>query len=257
MIKYKGGDIMIKIGNKYLNEFGGVFKEDGSEYKPIVRSKHLSIKNCGQKRQDVLLWKLMNKYYWNDRIKIDNILYKDGNMYNLSFENIGFLDFEDDEELKPIKGYENYHISNYGNVYYKMDDGYFYKKTLCFHDKRYLGVSLYGKENSKVPSPKKVARLVAEHFVENENLHINADWTVDHIDNDSTNNKASNLRWITRSENVVKSWVEKRKLSDEDVRWIRDNKNNYGTRAMAKMLGVKSAQTISNVLKELSYKYVK
>jgi hypothetical protein len=248
---------MIEIGNKYLSKTGEVFNKNGAKYKYRVRNKHLSVKNCGQKRQDVLLWKLMNKYYWNDRIKIDNISYKDGNMYNLSFENIEFLDFEDDEELKTINEYENYHISNYGNVYYKMDDGYFYKKILCFHDKRYLGVSLYGKENSKVPSPKKVARLVAENFVENENLHINADWTVDHIDNDSTNNKASNLRWITRSENSIKSWIDKRKLSDDNVRWIRDNQYNYGTRAMAKMLGVKSAQTIINVLKGISYKYVK
>ncbi len=248
---------MVKIGNKYLSETGEVFNKNGEKYKCIVRNKHLSVKYCGQNRQDVLLWKLMNKYYWNNRIKIDNVTYKDGNMYNLSFDNIDFLDFERDEELRSIKDFEKYYISNYGNVYYKMDDGYFYKKTLCFHNKMYLGVSLYGKGNTKTPFPKKVARLVAEHFVENKNIDIDADWTVDHIDNDSTNNKASNLRWITRSENSIKSWVDKRKLSDDDVRWIRENKDKYGTRAMAKMLGVKSAQTISNVLKGISYKYVK
>ena len=99
------------------------------------------------------------------------------------------------EIFKDVVGYEDYYsISNMGNLVskrsgkklkpFKHKDGltYYYRTTL----------SGEGKKHNK-----SIHRLVAEAFIPNpENLPI-----VNHIDNDGTNNKVSNLEWCTYSHN--------------------------------------------------------
>jgi len=118
------------------------------------------------------------------------------------------------ENWKPVKGYEGlYEVSNLGRV------RSFDKYVLCIRNgvemnvlhrgkilkpvKRqhgYLGVMLYGKGGHATRGFKtfSVHRLVAEAFIPNPNGLPE----VNHIDEDKTNNKAENLQWVTRVENV-------------------------------------------------------
>jgi len=92
--------------------------------------------------------------------------------------------------METIKGFENYEIDVWGNVFNKkrkkflkpqLIDGYL-RVELCKDGKR---KNLF------------VHRLIALHFIENpDNLDF-----VDHIDRNKLNNDLSNLRWATRSQN--------------------------------------------------------
>lgn len=93
--------------------------------------------------------------------------------------------------MKKIKCYEDYSIDEYGNVYsyksrryvsqQKHKDGYFYV-CLCKDGKRKLFA---------------IHRLVATHFIENEdNLP-----QVNHKDENKENNEVSNLEWCDEKYN--------------------------------------------------------
>ena len=96
------------------------------------------------------------------------------------------------ETYKIIEGFENYSVSDFGNVKNnktgrQLKPG---KDTLG-----YEMVNLTSGNKSR--STKKVHRLVACGFLENPNNKC----FVDHIDNNSSNNGVVNLRWATASEN--------------------------------------------------------
>jgi hypothetical protein len=96
------------------------------------------------------------------------------------------------EEYKIISGFENYSVSNFGNVMNNQTS----KVLKGRPDKDgYLQVSLY--KDSK-PHMKIVHRLVAQAFIPNPNNKP----CVDHIDNNKQNNNVNNLRWATVQENT-------------------------------------------------------
>jgi len=95
------------------------------------------------------------------------------------------------EKWLPVLGLNNYEVSNTGKIrsiksmksvaIFKRESGYIC--TGLFHNKR--------------PIQKLVHRLVAEAFISNpENKR-----TVNHLDDDKTNNNDWNLAWATYSEN--------------------------------------------------------
>lgn len=120
-----------------------------------------------------------------------------------------------DEKWKPIKNFPGYEVSNTGKVrsYYQKrgrnpsilvdtptimktsDDGNGYQKLMLYSridGKRYC---------------KKVHRLVAEAFIP----HSPEDDTVDHIKSGplgKLNNSVDNLRWIPRSDNIKKAYLD-------------------------------------------------
>ena len=95
------------------------------------------------------------------------------------------------EIFKGIKGFENYQVSNYGNVKSlknniilkpSISSGY-YMIALCKDGKKH---------------DKRVHRLVAEAFLENPNNYKE----VNHKDECKTNSHVSNLEWCDRKYNI-------------------------------------------------------
>ena len=122
------------------------------------------------------------------------------------------------EQWKPIDGYEDYLISNHGRV-----------RSLKRHNDRlmpltkqrkgYYYVMLY---RCNVGKCFRVNRLVALHLIPNpDNLP-----EVNHIDGDKANNHASNLEWCTRSHNVKHSFDTGLKqphyMTDEERKHLSD-----------------------------------
>lgn len=103
------------------------------------------------------------------------------------------------EILKKIYKFDHYWVSNYGNIYsdysgklrrlkpWLDSKGNYYQIGLCKNGKRYRFL---------------VHRLVAKAFCNNSHNYKE----VNHIDNDSKNNKAENLEWCTRKHNLEQSY---------------------------------------------------
>ena len=115
-----------------------------------------------------------------------------------------------EEVWADVRGYEGYYkISNYGivksldrKIYNPVKDIYFTKKgqTIAIqHNKRNnIYMVMLNKEGKR--KAYSLHRLVAEHFVENDD-RVNKT-TVNHIDGDRNNNKSSNLEWCSYSANL-------------------------------------------------------
>ncbi len=110
------------------------------------------------------------------------------------------------EEFKIIDGYENYSVSNLGNVRNDKKG----KMLKQFNSSNgYKNVALERK-------PHTVHVLVAKAFIANpDNKPV-----VDHIDNNRFNNNIENLRWGTRSENNYNASIPKSNTSGvKGVKW--------------------------------------
>ena len=93
----------------------------------------------------------------------------------------------------PIYDNKNYAVSNHGNVK-NIKSGKLLKPILTTN---YYTVCLYtGDKQFQV----RINILVAEHFIYNDDP-INKKY-VDHVDNNKLNNNASNLRWVSQSDNI-------------------------------------------------------
>jgi len=97
------------------------------------------------------------------------------------------------EKFKQIKDYENYLISNYGNVRSKRFPNRFLKPLK--NGRGYILVTLSKNGVKKIHS---IHRLVALAFITNPDKKPQ----VNHIDGCKTNNHADNLEWCSQKENV-------------------------------------------------------
>jgi len=113
--------------------------------------------------------------------------------------------------MKPIPGYEGlYSAEEDGRIFSHSRNRKKYLTPAITRD-GYFMVVLYKDEQ---PKSIKVHRLIALTFIPNpENKYA-----VDHIDRDKTNNSVSNLRWATRSENLINTIVHKNnKLGEKHI----------------------------------------
>lgn len=145
------------------------------------------------------------------------------------------------EKWKPVVGYEGlYEVSNLGNVRgldRLLPDGRHWKGKQLKHAKFGNGYFFVCLMKNKTHRNELIHRLVAMAFLPNP---LNAK-VVNHIDGNKTNNKVSNLEWVTHSENQKHSariGLRKTKLNIKTLEYIQDQ-----------ILKGRSQQDIANELK--------
>ncbi len=154
------------------------------------------------------------------------------------------------EIWKPVKGFENYEVSNLGQVkslnYNRTKEAKILKPWVDKYGYLRVNLSKNGKGYAK-----KVHRLVASAFIPN----IGDNPQVNHIDGDKTNNKVDNLEWVTCKENIQHAWntglsrmtkKHKKKLSESH----KGNKNPKSKRVICVTTG-----EIFNCILEAEEKY--
>jgi len=114
------------------------------------------------------------------------------------------------EEFRPIKDFENYAISNLGNVKNIKRN----RILTSWEGKRGYKVTSLRRNTKKVD--KTIHRLIAEAFIDNPAGKPD----VDHIDNNKLNNSIANLRWCTTSENMRNAAIPRdNKSGAKGVSW--------------------------------------
>ena len=114
------------------------------------------------------------------------------------------------ETYKKIEGFENYSVSDFGNV--RNDNTGIILKPGIVTSGYYMVVLRQDKRGST----RKIHRLVAKAFLLNpENKKC-----VDHIDNNRLNNNINNVRWATNTENMQNTKVSSKNTSGyKGVQW--------------------------------------
>lgn len=106
------------------------------------------------------------------------------------------------EQWKIVDGFMNYSVSDFGRIKNNSTGRILRPYSVGGRGNQYLAVDLYPKRHIKVH------RLVALHFVPNlENKP-----EVNHIDGNHFNNAASNLEWVTGSENCKHAYEKLNKI---------------------------------------------
>jgi hypothetical protein len=168
------------------------------------------------------------------------------------------------ETWKTIKDFDNYEVSNYGNVRRKECvvihcngiKANYNQKSIKQENVRYGYKRVTLSQNNK-QKRYQVHRLVALHFISND---LNKP-CVNHIDGNPSNNYVSNLEWCTYSENEIHSYKKLgkinpiRKLNDTDAKDIRNNcitGRGGNVKSLAKYYGV-SQSSITNIINNRYY----
>ena len=126
-------------------------------------------------------------------------------IYNESHDD---MIYEIPKFFDPIPGFENYGISEQGEVYdFEMER--FLKTTL--HQGYY---KVYLSKDSK-RYHKLIHRLLAETYIQNPNNLL----FVDHVDRDTKNNSLSNLRWCTNQQ-ICMNRVKRKGHTSSDYRGV-------------------------------------
>lgn len=155
------------------------------------------------------------------------------------------------EQWKDIYGYEGiYQVSNLGRVK-SLKCGKERILKSCVNGFGYHLVNLYLNKGYKSLY---VHRLVATAFIDNPNNRRE----IDHINRDKNDNRACNLRWVTRKENMdnrTDDWVHEWKQNvikakSKAVRCIETGKIYSSATEAAKEIGVHRSSIYACALKK-------
>lgn len=135
------------------------------------------------------------------------------------------------EEWKSVENFSKYEISNMARVRIKSTQ--VEMKQRMKGD--YAGINLI--DDNKAQKKMHVHKLVALAFVPNDNPKVNT--KVDHIDHNKFNNVATNLRWVTQSQNMLHFHQKKRIYKGKEIEQC-DNNDNL----------IKTWENIKVILKE-------
>ena len=122
-----------------------------------------------------------------------------------------------------IKGYDKYQISNFGNVKRKKSVVLYSNNKVAIYKERPLkkeisrGYHRVSFSEKNIVNRFLVHRLVAQHFIKNENKKK----CVNHLDGNKFNNHYSNLEWCTHSENEKHSYDVLGKINP--IRKLKEN----------------------------------
>lgn len=171
----------------------------------------------------------------------------------------------DGEKWKEINGTDGfYSVSNFGRVKRSKLSPNRSKPIKILspsHPERYLTVHLRQGDKHWYWL---VHRLVAIHFIDNPN----EDSYVNHKDGNKLNNHFSNLEWCTAGENIRHSFkmglqVAKRgeeignsKLKNEDIVFMRKNRDEYTVEEFSEMFEVKHA-AICQIIANYTWRHIK
>jgi len=143
------------------------------------------------------------------------------------------------EKWKVIPGYENYAISNIGNI-----------KSLRFNrilkssnsDSGYLYVNLI---SNKIVKTHAVHKLVIENF---GSTPTEKNVVIDHIDGNKNNNKIENLQWMSVRDNTEKYYNNYDKKSEI----IKLYNEGYTSKEITKKVGLHYSTVRQTILKSLA-----
>lgn len=144
----------------------------------------------------------------------------------------------DGEIWKPIIGYNDYEVSNFGRIKHNFK---IIKPILNkLHNRYYIGIYKNGKRKNFI-----LSRIVAHSFC---NGYSEINNTVNHKDGNTHNNYANNLEWVSQSDNNKHSYsVLKRKINiGKPINYIILYNNKYKFKtitAFSKFLGLSETQT--------------
>lgn len=130
-----------------------------------------------------------------------------------------------------IEGFENYKISNCGQV--MNSRGLIMKQRTTPSGYKEIGLR-NGRKNQKFFL---IHRLVAIAFIEK----VNGKEYVNHKDGDKFNNAVSNLEWVTQSENQLHAYeTGLQKFTNEQLNILRENaiKRRRPIRVVNELLGI-------------------
>lgn len=163
------------------------------------------------------------------------------------------------EEWKNIEGFENlYQISNLGRF-----KSFKYKQARILRKGDAMGYEIIRLFNNKKIYTLKVHRLVASHFIENQDNKPE----VNHKNGNKKDNTVFNLEWVTKSENIrhaISTGLRSvkigeshgySKLNEDQAKKIKYELNHLGNSELAKLFNVNRA-TIYMVKQNKNWKHI-
>lgn len=200
-VKGYDGYLISDTGNVYLNNviIEPFFNKKRNHY-------YVVLKNSNNISTPLNVAKLVYETFVQKVKGTQRIIYRDGNVTNLNLENITTeyrfkkpperieLKLDTKKQWKPLIDYEDmYKISDHGDIY-SISNNKIITQNIATNG--YFFVNLFKNNKSKVH---RVHRLIYRTFV---NKDIPDDYVIDHINRNKKDNKLSNLRSITKSENA-------------------------------------------------------